>query len=180
MPNDDAADDPNPLTDADPQPAALGLFDRARLAREQATAKASELASRAGELKDQAATRAGDMKDQVAAKASEIKDASITKVGDVLDDFNAALPIIRQAGYALVSVDLQLGLPPKIIAKFGAPVDATEERTNALLAEHGDNVIAGMVLRAIQVQTKFKIGGLKPSGMEVELGLTPRVTVRFS
>jgi hypothetical protein len=181
--DDNNPQDAPPPGSSPPSGAGASFFERARLAREQAATKAGELANkagaRAGELKDQVASRAGEVKDQVAQKANEVRDAGTARVGEMLDEFNAALPVIREAGYGLVKVEIQLGLPPKFVATFGAPVDATEERTAALLEKHGENKIAVMVLKALEVQTRFKIAGLKPSGLEIELGLTPHVTVRF-
>src|SRR4051812_3731180 len=96
------ADDEALVPETTPAAAAEGgfgsrLFDQAKRARDQASAKAADLASRAGELKDQAsarageikdqaATRAGEVKEQVAARAVELKDTGFTRVTESLDD----------------------------------------------------------------------------------------------
>jgi hypothetical protein len=181
------------------------LFDHARKAREQAAAKAAGLvtrageltdqaaarageltdqaATRAGEIKDHAAARAGDVKDQVAARATELKDAGMSRVSETLEEFNTALPAVREAGYALVGVEIQIGLPPKVVAKFSTAAGVSEEKAEALLAEHADKKLTVLLLRALfqasKLEAKIKIAGLKATGMDVEIGLTPHVTVKF-
>jgi hypothetical protein len=205
-----------PEEQAPPERFGSKLFDHARRAREQAAAKASGLATRAGELteqaaarageitgqaaaragelteqaaaragelKEQAAARAGDVKDQVAARATELKDAGWSRVGETLDEFNAALPAVREAGYTLAEVDIQIGLPPKVVAKFATAPEIPDEKAEALLAAHADERLTALLLRALfqasRLQAKIKIAGLKAKGMEVEIGLTPHVTVKF-
>lgn len=171
------------------------LLDEAKKAKEQAQAKASGLASkaneltnqattRAGELKDQAAAKAGEVKDQVSARAGEIKDAGFAKLLETLDDFNASLPVLREAGYSLASVDIQIGLPPKIVAGFSVSAAVTDERVEALLQEHAEKKFTVLLMKSLyqawRVQTKIKIVGLQPKGLQVEIGLTPTVTVMFA
>ena len=70
----------------------LNLRDRAKTVKEHAQSSVTGLAGRASEA---AASTAGDLKDHVAAKANELRDAGLAKLLETLDDFNAALPVIR-------------------------------------------------------------------------------------
>src|SRR5262249_29035608 len=107
--------DPDEATEstnaADEAPAARGfgpqLLGRPKKAKEQAQSAATGLSNKAAELKDQAA-----------AKAGAVKDAGLATLLETLDDFNAALPVIREAGYALRGIDIGIGLPPKVTASF--------------------------------------------------------------
>src|SRR4029453_14985772 len=116
----------------------------AKKARDQAQAHASgvagkasglgnQAAAKASELKDLAASKASEAKVEVTAKASELLDAGAAKLAELLAAFNAALPVIREAGYTLAGVDVDVGLPPKVTASFSASDDATDERVEQLV-----------------------------------------------
>src|SRR4051812_41067254 len=98
------------------------VFDEAKKAKEKAAGRAGELgqqaSEKAGELKTRTAAKAADFKDQAAERASDAMDAGIEKLGGLLDDFNIALPVLREAGFSLKEVEVELGLPPKVIANF--------------------------------------------------------------
>jgi hypothetical protein len=168
------------------------LLGRAKAARDQAQAsvtgfasQASEVASsRAGELKSQVSAKAGDLKGQVAARASELRDATLAKLAETLDDFNAALPVVREAGYTLSDVSIAVGLPPTVTASFDASSNIASEQVEALLAQHADKKLTVLLVRALhqawQLQQRIHIAGLRPQGLSVELGLVPAVTVKFA
>jgi hypothetical protein len=169
------------------QAKASGLASKAGELTNQATSRASELTnqatSRAGELRGQAAAKVGEVKDQVSARTAEIKDAGFAKLLETVDDFNASLPVLREAGYALSNVDIQIGLPPKIVAGFSVSSAVTGERVEALLQEHAEKKFTVLLMKALyqawRLQTKIKIVGLQPKGLQVEIGLTPTVTAIF-
>src|SRR5262249_44759018 len=129
---------------------AMAVFDKAKQLKEQA-------AQRAAEIKDQAAQRAAEVKENVSSAASEVKDgvtqvaaeakttvaqaavdakdASVAKLRETIDHFNAALPVIRQAGYAVTGVDVGVGIPPRVSASVDASDEVTAEHVEAVLAE---------------------------------------------
>jgi hypothetical protein len=165
-----------------PASSGLGsLLGRAKAAREQAHSSMSGLANKASEV---AVSKAGDLKGQVAAKAGELKDASLAKLAETLDDFNAALPVIREAGYTLSSVDIGVGIPPKVSATFLASHEVSAENVERLLVEHAEKRLTLVLVKALyqawQLQTKIKIVGLQPRGLSVEIGLIPSVSVKFA
>jgi hypothetical protein len=187
----------------------FGMFDKAKQMKEQATQKAAELkeqasnkaaafkesaATKAGEMQDSVATKAGEMKDTVSTKAGEMKDAamqaaadardaSFNKAKETIDDFNAALPVIRQAGYQVSEVDIALGIPPKVSCSVTAKPDLTAEHVESVIAEHADKKFTVMLVKALfqawKLQNAIHIVGMKPRNMGVELGLIPSVTIKF-
>jgi hypothetical protein len=128
--------------------------------------------------------RAKKAKDQAASTASKLKDVSATKIADTVEDFNAALPVLREAGYMLNSVDIGIGIPPKVSATFIASPDVSPENVERVMAEHADKKLTLLLMKSLyqawQLQMKLKIAGLKPMGLSVEIGLVPNVTVRFA
>jgi hypothetical protein len=188
----------------------FGVFDKAKQVREQAAARAQEMreqaASKAAGMKDAVTTRASDMKDSVVTRAADVKesvstaaseatdsmkkaaleakDASIEKMRQAIDDFNASLPLIREAGYHVGEVAIGIGLPPKIVATFSAAPDITEEHVNEVIEAHSDKRLTVLIVRSLlaawKVQNKINIVGMKPRGMAVELGIVPSVTIKFA
>ena len=163
------------------QQSPLSLLDRAKAVKVQAQSSVSGLASRASEV---ANTAAGDLKGQVAAKASELKDASVAKLVETLGDFNSALPVIREAGYTLSSVEIGIGLPPKVTASFAVLTNVSTETVERLLVEHAERTFTVLLLKSLhqawQIHNQVKIVGLQPEGLSVEIGLIPVVTIKFA
>jgi hypothetical protein len=165
--SDEENDTTAAVTEAREAPASFGskLFSSARKAREQAAATAAEL------------------KEHAAARAAELKEAGVSRVNESLAELDGALPAVREAGYALAAIEIQIGVPPKIVAKFATPAELSEEKAEALLAEHAERKFTVLLLKALfqasRLQAKVKIGGLKPSGVDVEIGLAPHVTIKF-
>jgi len=149
------------------------LLERASKVKEQAQSSLSSLASKTDELREQAA-----------AKIEEVKDAGMAKLMETLDDFNSALPILREAGYALKGITLGMGIPPSMIAEFRPSQDLSSENIERLLTQHADKKLTMVLIRALHnawlVQTKIAIGGLAPTGISVDVGLIPSVSVSFT
>jgi hypothetical protein len=154
-----------------PASSGLGsLLGRAKAVREQAHSSVSELANKASGV--------------AVSKANDLKDASLAKLAETLDDFNAALPVLREAGYTLSSVDIGVGLPPKVSATFLASADVSTENVERLLIEHADKKLTLLLVKALfqawQLQAKIKIVGLQARGLSVDIGLIPIVSVKFT
>jgi hypothetical protein len=176
----------------------FGVIDKAKQVRDQAAAKAAELreqaAATAAQLKESVATTANDVSLNVAAKADDMRgtfaaaaseaiEASASKVREAIDEFNATLLILREAGYKVSEVDIAIGLPPKISANVTASETVTEERIAKVLEEHRHRKLTTLVLNALyqawRLQNAVQIVGMKPRGMSIELGLVPSVTIKF-
>ena len=154
-----------------PASSGLGsLLGRAKAVREQAQASVSDLAGKASGA--------------AVNKANDLKDAGLARLAETLDDFNAALPVIREAGYTLSSVDIGVGLPPKVSATFLASSDVSAENVERLLLEHADKRLTLLLVKALfqawQLQAKIKIAGLQARGLSVDIGLIPSVSVKFA
>lgn len=174
--------------------AELGVFDKAKQLREQAAAKAVELSEQATRLKESVAASAGDVSSNVAARvgdakealavaAADARDAGATVIKEAIDEFAATLPILREAGYQVGEVDIEIGLPPKISASVTASETVTDEQIAKILEEHQDKKLTILLVRALyqawRLQSGIHIVGMKPRGMSIELGLIPSVTIKF-
>ena len=161
------------------------LIDVAKKATESVATKASEVTQSASGPSDTLRDLAAGVKDQLADVTGDLKEMSLAKVDEVLADFNAALPLLRDAGYVLDGVHIKLGLTPQIVANFaGGGNVLPEDRVDALLAEHSDRKLTTLLVKAVRhattLQSKLKISGMRADGISVDVGLVPQVTVKFS
>ena len=151
--------------------------EKVRRVREQA-------ASTASGLKGAVSDKVGDAKDLLASGAANLRDAGVGRIRETLDEFNATLPALREAGYTLTDVSVTVGLPPKIVASFGTSDAVTEESTARVIDENQDHKLVVFLVRTLfqawKLQMSVNLAGLKPRGIAVEIGLTPRVTVKFA
>src|SRR5262249_27561835 len=108
---------------------AMAQFD----ALSKAKKAAEQAAQAAAGIKESAASRAGDLKDKLAGKVAEIKDAALVGIRDVVDDLNQHLPALREAGYTLTHVAVEVGIAPKVKATFTSAPDISEERIDAIV-----------------------------------------------
>src|SRR5262249_24930194 len=124
--------------------AKFDVLTKAKSVAESAAAKASELRDKAVRKSEQAKTLAadvrgqasscvGELKERLAGKVAEIKDAAVAGMKDLADDLNEHLPALREAGYTLTHVALEIGIAPKVKATFRAAPDISQERVDAVI-----------------------------------------------
>ncbi len=134
-------------------------------------------------LLGRATAAASGLKEQVATKVSDLKDSGVDLGLDLVADFNAMLPVLREAGYSLSAVDIAMAVPPKLVATFsvGAQIDPgkLEELLAASEGKKLTSVALRLLARARWLQSKIGIAGLQPKGIQLELGISPQVVVQF-
>src|SRR6185503_11226800 len=158
------------------------LVDAAKKVTESVAAKAGEVTRSAAS--DSLRDMVSGVKDQLADVTTDLKEMSIAKLEEALADFNAALPILRDAGYVLDGVTVKLGLAPQIVANFAGGAVVPEERVDALLAEHSGRKLTTLLVKAVRhattLQSKLTISGMRADGLSLEVGLVPQVTVKVT
>src|SRR5262245_33996732 len=160
------------------------LINEAQKAKEAAAERARELAEQASGVVEDIEAKAADVKEQIAEQAAGMNEMGLDKLNETLADFNAALPALREAGYTLNGVNIDLGVPPKIVANFSGGGSAPDEEIERLLAENAERNLTVLLVksihRATKLQSSINIKGLRPSGLSVEIGLVPKVVVKFA
>jgi hypothetical protein len=98
------------------------------------------------------------------AQGGALADVGIAKVREVLGLFNEALPLLKQAGCSPSGVDVDVGLPPKVVANF-VTNDVSEEAIARITAENSDKKLACAILKALQqgarLQRAIEIGRMR-------------------
>ena len=163
------------------------LLDDAKQLKESASERAKELAHEAPSCTDGLRIRAAEvttqLKDRVTAQTTEAMDAGFAKMSEMLEDLNVAVPVLLEAGNQLDLLSVDLGLSPKIVLRFSTKMGVKEERFNELLQENAERRMTVFLLNALAkakaLQSRVRVAGLKPKGVEVEIGLMPEVSLRF-
>jgi hypothetical protein len=157
---------------------------RAAEIRDRTAARAEDALERAAEAREQASARVSDVRDLLVGKFVEIKDAALSSVREMVDDLNAHIPALREAGYTLTEVSVDLGLPPKLVANFASAPDISQERVDAVIEEHKEAKVTVAMLRALhaahKLQNSIHLVGMRPRAIALEIGLTPGVVVKFA
>ena len=119
--------------------------------------------------------RASDFKGQAAQLSTGATEAGAKRRRSAA--FNAALPVIRSAGWALEEVTLGLGLPPEVVAKFKTVEQRSDAELDEIIAQNADRKLAVRLLKSLryarQISGKVHVGGLTTQGIAIGLGLVP-------
>ena len=131
-----------------------------------------------GNLIDKAMQTAADVKDKVGDPSSRVGDAIL----DVVNNLNDSLPHLAKAGYNLDELEIEIGVPPKLIPHF--TLDETLfENTEQVLTDLKGNAIGSALLKALlksaDLQGKIVINGMSFSRVEIELSLVPAVRLCY-
>jgi hypothetical protein len=157
---------------------------RAGEIREKTASRVEEATTLATGFREQTTATLNDLKDRLAAKITDMTGVAFTAVKEMVDDLNRHLPALREAGYVVSEVSIEVGLPPKIVASFDCSREISEERLEAIVEEHKEAKVTVILLRAFHAARRFqdgiKIVGMKPQGIALEMGLIPSVVVKFA
>jgi hypothetical protein len=119
----------------------------------------------------------------VGSEMANLKNAGMDKVKGTLKDFEESLPIINKAGFQLAELNVGVGIPPSIIACFTIK-EVSSEILQEAQAEIESKKIGKLVLDSLIGATKMKekleLKNMAMKGIEVEIGLLPKVTLVYS
>lgn len=135
-----------------------------------------------GNLKE----KAGELQAAGAGAVESAKNAGggvQEKIKEILAEFNDAIPAIKEIGYTVNEVEIELGLPPKIIPHFNKENDVDQETIDSVIDKYKDKKITSLVLsslsKAASLQDGVHIGALKFAEVEIEIGVVPTVKIKF-
>jgi hypothetical protein len=129
-------------------------------------------------LIDKAMQTAAGLKDKVGDPSARVGDA----IFDVVSSLNDSLPHLAKAGYTMDEVEIEVGVPPKLIPHF--TVDgALAENAEQVLTDLEGNIIGSALfkalLKAAALQQKIVINDMSFSRVEIQLGLVPAVRLCY-
>lgn len=112
----------------------------------------------------------------------ELANAGVAKVRELLSRFNDALPLLEEAGCTPSEVEVEVGLPPKVVAYF-VTSEVSEEAIARITAANPERTLACAILKALakgaRLQRGVEIGRLRSSTLAVEIGLSPVLKLTY-
>ncbi|NWF35393.1 hypothetical protein [Mariprofundus sp. KV] len=108
--------------------------------------------------------------------------SSDLSIETLMKDFNDALPHLKKAGYILIEMEVELGIPPKLIPHFYHDGDIKLDMEKTLQAL-GDNSIGKALIIALsqagELQKQIEVADMKFDYIEVELGPIPGLKLQY-
>jgi len=131
-----------------------------------------------GNFIDKAKQTAADIKDKVGDPSGKVGDAILA----VVSDLNDALPHLAKAGYTMDELEIEVGVPPKLIPHFSVDETLAENTEQSLTDLEGNTVgyaLFKALLKAADLQQKIVINDMSFARIEIELGLIPAVRLSY-
>ena len=127
---------------------------------------------------DRAMQTAAGLKDRVGDPSARVGDAIL----DVVSSLNDALPHLAKAGFTMDALEIEIGVPPKLIPHFTIDKALAENSEQALTDLEGNIIgfaLFKALLKATDLQQKIMINGMSFSRVEIELGIVPAVRLCY-
>ena len=112
-----------------------------------------------------------------------ITDLGHKKIKDLTDELHDDLPIFERAGYSLHSLEVELGVSPKLIPHFRVHKQISKEEQQAILDEVKHKRLISLLLSSLfkssYLKEVLRIGDLDFHGLKIELAAIPKVHLLF-
>ena len=119
----------------------------------------------------------------VGGEMANLKNAGMDKVKGTLKDFEESLPIINKAGFQLAELNVGVGIPPSIIACFTikeVSFETLQEAQAEIESKKIGKLVLDSLIGATKMKEKLELKNMVMKGIEVEIGLLPKVTLVYS
>ena len=120
--------------------------------------------------------------EKLSSVIDESQDIASEKIFALIEDFNQSLPILSKAGYELEELELELGIPPKLIPHFKYEETKDSDVELAFNELQGNGLGTNLMkalLKAGQLQRKIKLKDMEFSHVEIELSVIPAVRLSY-
>lgn len=115
---------------------------------------------------------------------SEMKTASMKKMTkSIVDDLDAAMPLIRKAGYDLDAIEATFTLPPEVKTIFILEKMVEKKKQEMILKALENNAIGKLTLNALingfELNDVMTIKSMKLKLIHITITLPPSVTLEY-
>lgn len=122
-------------------------------------------------------------KDGALEKMGDLKDVGSEKINQLLEDFESAKPHLKKAGFTLTELSVDIGINPVVTPHFKCE-EVKQETIDQVLSEIDSNKIGknilNMLIKASKMQQKITIQSMRFSGIAVEVGVIPKVQIKYN
>jgi hypothetical protein len=125
-----------------------------------------------------------DLKDPLQGATEALAAVAAEKSREFLAQSNLLLELLQSAGYGIGSLEIELGVPPKITIKLKTSAAVKEEKLTAILCEHADKkVITGIVASLIQankLRDSVTVETLELGEVQITVATPPNITMHWN
>ncbi len=127
-------------------------------------------------LIDSLKAKAGEM-------AGDLMNAGVQKLKETVDEVHSFAPHLKEVGYRLDSLQVELSLSPRVILHLDREFEANDDQFGAVLAKHSQRKMMCLVVKALlqanQLQKRLGFEASRFQGLEVEVGIPPQVRMKY-
>lgn len=113
-----------------------------------------------------------------------LKDSAKQKLLDTVNNLNSILPLIAETGYILKEMYVEISIPPGVTLAFHKVKEISKEKIEQILEENKDKEMLKMIVNTLvsadALHNKISLGKMKYTGLNLELGLPPKVVIKFA
>jgi predicted regulator of amino acid metabolism with ACT domain len=116
-------------------------------------------------------------------KARDLAGPASETISKLLDEFNAALPVMQALGFSVEDIQVTMGLLPEISAKLTAEAAKIDVKALDEMMKKSEQKTLVAVLKALQTAYNIRdqLGDLGLKGIEIDvtLGIPPKISIGF-
>jgi hypothetical protein len=106
------------------------------------------------------------------------------RADDIMGQANLLLKLLRDAGYQVGELDMELGLPPTVTLNVKPGPLASDSKLNAVYEANKENdvlaLILGGLIQANKLRDKVNSDALEFKGAKIVLRTTPSITLHWN
>lgn len=113
-----------------------------------------------------------------------VKEYGLEKINEIWAQIEASTEVFQKTGYSITSIDINLAIPPTVMLSLDQSENIDDEAEQKLLEENKNKSVIYPILVALfkanAVQKSINSVQYKFTGLSIELGLSPKIDMKFS
>ncbi len=123
-------------------------------------------------------------KEKIADGMEVLKERSIEKLQEQINDLSEAMPLVEEAGWRVIKLDVSLAPAPKLVPHFQQQEPLDQDKVDRVIAEHPDKKLLKPLLMALskssQIREAVNFKDLEFQAVAIEAGIPPGIKLIFS
>lgn len=121
-----------------------------------------------------------NMANRVKSATDDAGQWSTMTLQDSIKDFSSYLPVIKEAGFEVSEIRVEMSLIPSISAIFEQTKVLTEAEQKRILKQHEGKRVLSYVLQSLFKAYGTSLGQFKLEGVEIVISIPPSTTLLIS
>jgi len=129
---------------------------------------------------DEPPTLINNMANRVKSATDDASSWSTITVQDSIKDFSSYLPVIKEAGFEVSEIRIEMTLIPSISATFSQVKVLPEAEQKRILKQHESKRVLSYILQSLFKAYGTSLGQFKIEGVEILISIPPSTTLLIS